>query len=102
VPRVPWQEGSRAVRRVWYDGAMCRPQIVHAMIAAGWGHVASARAMGEAAELASPGVLDLEVSGSMPDLGQARLDACEQRTIDPIPAARIGLLPLDELGQGFA
>lgn len=52
-----------------------RPRIVVATIAAGGGHVATARAMAEAIEADRPGAYRVEVVEPMIDLGFATLDA---------------------------
>ncbi len=51
-----------------------RPLILFATIAAGGGHVATARAMAEAVELLHPGRFDLRVSDYMKEVGVAGLD----------------------------
>ena len=83
---------------------MTRPRIVFATIAAGGGHVATARAMAQAVEALAPDAFDLPVTDLMLDLGFADLDARHkaqwrwmldrpwtartgQRVIDAFPAA---------------
>jgi UDP-N-acetylglucosamine:LPS N-acetylglucosamine transferase len=83
---------------------MTRPRIVFATIAAGGGHVATARAMAQAVETLAPGEFDLPVSDLMLDLGFAAWDArhkaqwrwmlahpwsarVSQRMIDALPTA---------------
>ena len=51
-----------------------RPSILFATIAAGGGHVATARAMAEAVERYSPGEFDLRVSDYMKEVGPVGLD----------------------------
>ena len=52
-----------------YDGFMTLPRIAFATIAAGGGHVATARAMAQALEAAYPGQFELTISDLMSDLG---------------------------------
>lgn len=88
---------------------MTRPRIVFATIAAGGGHVATARAMAQAVEAFSPGEFDLPVSDLMLDLGFTAWDARHkaqwrwmlahpwsarwgQRVIDTLPAVTRAVL----------
>ena len=52
----------------------CRPTLLFATIAAGGGHVATARAMSEAIERYYPGQFELRVSDYMKDVGTTKLD----------------------------
>jgi UDP-N-acetylglucosamine:LPS N-acetylglucosamine transferase len=56
-----------------------RPRIVFATIAAGGGHVATARAMAQAVEALEPGAFDLSISDIMHDLGWTDFDERHKR-----------------------
>jgi UDP-N-acetylglucosamine:LPS N-acetylglucosamine transferase len=86
-----------------------RPRIVFATIAAGGGHVATARAMAQGVEALAPGAFELPVTDLMHDLGFVAWDARHkaqwrwmlahpwsarwgQRVIDAVPAATRAVL----------
>lgn len=100
---------------------MTRPSIVFATIAAGGGHVATARAMAQAVEDLAPGAFDLHVTDLMLDLGFTGMDARHkaqwrwmlarpwtartgQRVIDAFPAATRWVLrrAMDRVGRAAA
>jgi len=104
-----------------YDSPMTRPHIAFATIAAGGGHVATARAMAQALEAAYPGQFDLTISDLLNDLGFTVQDARHkaqwrwmlahpwtarsgQRLIDAFPSVtrRVLRRSLDEVAKAAA